>query len=141
MAMEVIQVSEQFEEPKTGSRLPGSDRSEVVTRAFKQRFSSPAWLARAAGSGLCIVSLGFIVALAVPVANQGAITLITKPFLVQVALFLPYLVLLFTVGTVVGTVVAWWGRYWSLAARIHQTILALLGLALVWQFTILGFLA
>ena len=32
-------------------------------------------------------------------------------------------------------------RYWSLTARIHQTIVALLGLGFSWQLSTLGFLA
>lgn len=133
-------MSEQFEESESVARSQRSSRTEGITRAFEQRFSSPSWLARAAGVGLCITSLGFIVALVVPIASRGVITLITKPLLIQVALSLPYLILLFTVGTVVGAATAWWNRYWSLIARIHQTILALLGLGFVWQLGVLGFL-
>jgi hypothetical protein len=81
-----IPMSEQFEESESVARSQESGRTEMITRAFEQRFSSPSWLARAAVVGLCITSLGFIVALAVPIASRGVIALITKPFLMQVAL-------------------------------------------------------
>jgi len=59
----------------------------------------------------------------------------------QLALALPYLVGLLTVGTWIGTLLAWRRRYWSLSARVQQTILALLGLGFSWQLWTLGFLA
>jgi len=59
----------------------------------------------------------------------------------QIALALPYLVAVLTVGTTIGALLAWRYRYWSLPARVHQTILALLGLAFTWQLWTLGFLA
>jgi len=41
---------------------------------------------------------------------------------------------------VVGAVAGWWCGYWSLAGRVHQTVLALLAVGFVWQLSALGFL-
>jgi hypothetical protein len=71
---------------------------------------------------------------------SGDLTLITRPLPMQIALALPYLVGALTVGTTAGALLAWRYRYWSLRARIHQTVLALLGLGFSWQLTGLGFI-
>ncbi|WP_222914373.1 hypothetical protein [Natrinema sp. SYSU A 869] len=71
----------------------------------------------------------------------GDLTLFTRPLQMQIALALPYLIGVLTLGTTAGALLAWRYRYWSLHARIHQTILALLGLAFSWQLSMLGFLA
>jgi hypothetical protein len=116
------------------------DGRRGFTVRLKRRLTSPPWLARAAGVGLSGVSLGFVVLFAFVLGSGGELTLITRPLPMQVALALPSLVAAFTLGTTVGTLLAWRYRYWSLAARIHQTILALLGLAFTWQLWTLGFL-
>jgi hypothetical protein len=107
---------------------------------MSERLGTPSWLARAAAVGLCFLSLGFVVLLAVPIVRGGQVALITKPLLMQVALSLPYLILTFTLGTVVGAGLGWWNRYWSLWGRIHQTLLGLLGVGFVWQLAEVGFL-
>ncbi|MFC6976573.1 hypothetical protein ACFQL1_23260 [Halomicroarcula sp. GCM10025709] len=71
----------------------------------------------------------------------GNLTLFTRPLPMQIALFLPSLIVMLTLGTTAGALLAWWYRYWSLAARIHQTVLAGLGLVYCWQLSTLGFLA
>ena len=115
-------------------------RLGAVQRALAERVRSPAWLSRASGVGLCFSALGFVAALGFALAQGGQIALITRPLPMQVALALPWLVLAFAVATTLGVALAWWRRYWSLAARVHQTVLALLGLAFVWQLWTLGFL-
>lgn len=112
-----------------------------VTNRLKDRLTSPSWLARAAGVGLSGVSVGFVVLFAFVLGSGGELTLITRPVPMQIALALPSLVAVLTVGTTVGTLLAWRYRYWSLPARVHQTVLALLGLAFTWQLWTLGFLA
>lgn len=112
-----------------------------VTNALQRRVSSPSWLARAAGVGLCGVSIGFIGLFLFVLETAGEFTLITRPLPMQVTLALPYLIGVFTLATTAGAMLAWRYRYWSLPARIHQTILALLGLAFSWQLSILGFIA
>lgn len=125
-------------EREPSHRNPG--RAGVIVRAFGRRLGSPVWLSRAAAVGLCGTAIGFIGVLAVALASHGRIALLTRPSPMGVALLLPYLVSVFAGGTVVGALLAWWNRYWSLAARIHQTVLALLGLAFVWQLVALGVL-
>jgi hypothetical protein len=98
-----------------------------------------AWLARAAGVGLSTVSLGLVLLLLVVIGSGGELTLITRPVSMQVALVLPYFIVLLTLGTTAGAVLAWWHRYWSRRVRIHQMLLALLGLGFNWQLLRLGF--
>lgn len=112
----------------------------AIANGVTRRLSTPAWVARATGVGLCLVSLGSVVAFAVAYGSGGELALITKPLPMRIALVFPYLILVFTLGTGVGAMLAWWNRYWSLSARIHQTLLALLGLGFSWQLATLGFL-
>lgn len=109
--------------------------------AVKRRVTSPPWLARTAGAGLSSVSIGFIVLFLFVLESGGEVTLFTRPLAMQVALLLPYFIGILTVGTTVGALLAWWCQYWSLPVRIHQTVLALLGIAFCWQLVVLGFLA
>lgn len=110
------------------------------TRTLTPRERCLTWLARAAGVGLCVVSLGFVVLLLVVVEGDGELTLITRPVPMQVALAFPYLIALFTLGTATGAVLAWWNRYWSWRVRLHQSLLTLLGLGFSWQLFRLGFI-
>lgn len=112
----------------------------VILRRYKRRLSSPSWLARAAAVGLSSVSIGFVLIFVLIIEQGGELTLITRPISMQIALGLPYLVAVLTVATACGAVLAWWNRYWSLVARIQQTVLALLGIAFVRQLHALGFL-
>ncbi|GAB7009579.1 hypothetical protein [Halorubrum trueperi] len=109
--------------------------------ALTDRRRRLAWLARAAGVGLSGVSIAFVLLVVVVVGSGGELTLITRPLPMQFALALPYLIGILTLGTVAGAVPAWRYRYWSLPARIHHTLLALLGLGFSWQLATLGFLA
>lgn len=97
-------------------------------------------LARAASVGLSVVSLGFVLLLLIVIESGGELTLITRPVPMQVALTLPYLIVLCTLGTTAGAVLAWWNRYWSWRARIHQSLLALLGLGFSWQLVRFDFI-
>lgn len=109
--------------------------------AVKHRLVSPPWLARGAGVGLSCVSIAFIVLFMFVLETGGDLTLITRPLPMQIALALPYLIGALTLGTTAGALLAWRYRYWSLPARIHQTILALLGVAFSWQLSTLGVVA
>lgn len=49
-----------------------------------------------------------------------------------------------TVGSVVGSILAWWGRFWSTGRRIHYTLVALAALAFAGEllyWNLLGFRA
>jgi hypothetical protein len=124
---------------RTGPKHEHADRSDY-THGVKRRLTSLSWLARAAGVGLSGVSVGFIVLFVFVLETGGDLTLITRPLPMQIALTLPYLIGILTLGTTAGALLAWRYRYWSLPARIHQTILALLGIAFTWQLSTLGFL-
>jgi hypothetical protein len=106
----------------------------------RHRLTSPPWLSRAAGVGLSIVSIGFVILFMVVLETGGDLTLFTQPLPMKIALTLPYLIGLLTLGTTVGTLMAWRYRFWSVTTRIHQTVLALLGLVFSWQLSTLGLL-
>lgn len=109
-----------------------------VTRGFKRRSTDPAWIARAAGSALSIVSLGFVLLFLLAIGQYGELSLFTRPLPLRLALVLPNLIVVLTAMTAIGVVFAWWNRYWSLRRRLHQTVLALLGFGFSWQLTSLG---
>ena len=47
-----------------------------------------------------------------------------------------------TVGSVVGTILVWWGHFWSAGWRVHYTLVALAALAFAWElvyWNLLGF--
>ncbi|WP_066418726.1 hypothetical protein [Halorubrum aethiopicum] len=106
----------------------------------RRRLKSPQWLSRAAGVGLSSVSIGFVILFMFVLETGGDLTLFTRPLPMQVALTLPYLIGILTLGTTVGTLMAWRYRFWSVTTRIHQTVLALLGLVFSWQLSTLGML-
>ena len=118
-----------------------SDDRSRFTYGVKRRLTSPSWLARAAGIGLSGVSIGFIALFVFILETGGELTLITRPLPMQIALAFPYLIGALSLGTTAGALLGWRYRYWSLTTRIHQTMLALLGLAFSWQLSTLGFLA
>lgn len=117
-----------------------ASRITQFTTGIKRRLKSPPWVFRAVAVGLCLTSLVFVGLLLVAISKGGEIAFITKPPSMRAALLLPYVVLLFTGGTVLGALAGWWQRYWSVKTRIHQTILALLGVTFSWQLAVLGFL-
>ncbi len=114
--------------------------SNGFTRDFIHRRLSLAWLVRATGIGLSSASLGFVLLVGFIIERGGELTLLTRPLPMQLALALPYLIEVFTLGATAGAVLAWRYRYWSLPARIHHTLLVLLGLGFSWQLVTLGFL-
>lgn len=107
---------------------------------LKHRLTSLPWLARGAGVGLSVVSIGFIVLFVLLLERSGDLVLITRPLPMQVVLGLPSLILVLTFATTVGAVLGWWNRYWSLRIRLHQTLLAVLGIGFTWQLHTLGFI-
>lgn len=107
---------------------------------LERRVRDPAWLARAASVGLCLASLGFVALVVAGFAIDGQLAIVTRPLPLRVATALPPLIAALALGTGTGTVAAWREGYWTRAARIHQTILAVFGLLFVWQLFVLGFL-
>ncbi|WP_276259662.1 hypothetical protein [Haloglomus litoreum] len=115
------------------------DRHSTAPTRGSRRLTSPRWLARAAGAGLSLTALGFVLSFLL-VVGGGTRTLLTRPLPVQIVLGLPYVVVALTAGTTLGAALAWRYRYWSLTGRLHQTALALLGLVFCWALAVLGFL-
>lgn len=117
------------------------DNRTGFMHAVKHRMTSPPWLARTAGVGLSSVSIGFVGLFLFVLESGGEVTLFTRPLVMEVALVLPYFIGILTLGTTAGALLAWRYQYWSLPVRIHQTVLALLGIAFSWQLVVLGFIA
>lgn len=124
---------------RTGQPHDHTDRNGF-TNGVKRRLTSASWLVRAASVGLSSVSIGFVVLFMFVLETGGDLTLFARPLPMQIALALPYFIGVLTLGTTAGALLAWRYCYWSLPARIHQTVLALLGLAFCWQLSTLGFL-
>lgn len=126
--------------PQQSGCATGHTDTDERTSSLTPQGRCITWLARAASVGLSAISLGFVLLLLVVIESGGELTLITRPVPMQVALTLPYLIVLCTLGTTAGAVLAWWHRYWSWKARIHHTLLAFLGLGFSWQLVRLGFI-
>ena len=122
----------------------GSEVEDTQEGGFRQaslrRVTNPKWLARASAVGLCCTALGFVIGVVVVLSTAGQLTLITMPPKLQALFAVPYLVLLFGVGTVAGTVLGWHRGYWSLRVRIHQTLLAILAVLFLWRLASYGLL-
>ena len=131
------------EQPHTQQQTGPSSEHDAHSRlghGVKHRLTSLPWLTRAAGIVLSGVSLGFVVLFVFVLETEGDLTLLTRPLSMQVTLSLPFLVAALTLVTTAGSLLAWRYRYWSLPARIHHTLLVLLGLGFSWQLVTLGFL-
>lgn len=107
---------------------------------LRRRLPSLPWLARAAGTALSVVAVGFVLAFLFVVGRGGRLTLLTRPPAMRAVLALPSLVAFLGPSAALGAALAWRNGYWSRRARVHQTVLALLGLGLCWQLWVLGFL-
>lgn len=110
-------------------------------QATSCRLPSPAWVARVSGVWLSATAVIFSLGLLLLLENGGELALITRPLPVRMILLLPYLVALFALGTAISIPIAWRQSYWSRGVRIHQTLLAILGLGFTWQLFEHGFLA
>lgn len=105
-----------------------------------ERVRNPAWLGRASAVGFCVTVLVFSGSFVFALTNLDQFALLIVPAWLQAVLALPYVAAVFALGTVAGAVSGWRHSRWSLAARIHQTVLAGLAVLFVWQLTVLGFL-
>lgn len=123
-----------------GSPSERSQRLRTTVQAVHRRTPRAAWLARTARIGLCLTSLLFAICFAVALGSGGLPALLTPTPLMRLALTLPYAVALLALATALSTVIAWRRSFWSLWGRLHQTVVAVLGLAFVWQLFTLGFL-
>ncbi|MDJ1431920.1 hypothetical protein [Halostagnicola sp. A-GB9-2] len=123
------------------TRAIDSSFRRLIIDGIERRITSLSWIARASGVGLCFGSIGFVLLFVSVIERGGELTLITRPVPMRIALALPSLLVVFTLSTAVGALLAWRYRYWSLRARVHQTFLAALGVGFVWQLYSLGFIA
>ena len=127
----------------SGSDPAGAaERSRIgaLRRALGRRVGNLAWVGRASAVGLCLSSIAFVAGFVFVLSSGGNLALATVPLLLRVVFALPYLVALFAFGTVAGAVSGWRQGYWSLAGRVHQTILAVIAVVFAWQLLVLGFL-
>lgn len=117
----------------------GTGRLDSVRQAIGSRLGNSAWRGRAIAASLCLTSIAFVVGFLGVLSRVGVIGLLTEPLSLRIVLALPYLVTLLAAGTLLSALSGWWHGYWSLYARIHQTVLAILGLLITWQLVVLGF--
>jgi len=88
--------------------------------------------------GVVLFAIGLLGDVSHPVIFLGVTPLLTTLF----ALALVSAVL--TVGSVVGTILAWWGHFWSPGRRVHYTLVTLAALAFAGEllyWNLLGFRA
>jgi len=92
---------------------------------------------------LCALNVLFLIGLGLIVSNAADLAFGVTPLLTTLfALALVSAVL--TVGVVVFTILAWWGRFWSAGRRVHYSLVALAALAFAWElvyWNLLGFRA
>ena len=92
---------------------------------------------------LCALNVLFLIGLGLIVSNQADLAFGVTPLLTTLfALALVSAIL--TVGVVVFTILAWWGRFWSAGRRVHYSLVALAALAFAWEllyWNLLGFRA
>ena len=79
-----------------------TDRNRA-TLGVKRCLTSVPWLARAASVGLSSISIGFFMFVS---ETGGDLTLFTRPLPLQIALTLPYLIAVLTLGTTAGALLA-----------------------------------
>ncbi|MCP4663384.1 MAG: beta-lactamase family protein [bacterium] len=90
-------------------------------------------------SALTLLLLVSVVAI---VAAEGVDIFYGVPATMTVALVLPILTSLLTVGIAVFVPMAWRGRYWTAGRRVHYTLFAVLAVGYVWFYyywNVLGF--
>ena len=110
----------------------------------KESRSAPAssrWAVRLAVA-VSVLTLLFLVSFLAIVAAERDRIFFGIPTSLSVALVLPILTSVLTVGTSVSAVWAWKARWWHLVRRVHCTLFALAALAFVWfyfHWNILGF--
>jgi hypothetical protein len=90
---------------------------------------------------VCALYFACLSVLFILLLNQNALAYGVPPLMVA-ALAVGLLTAVLTPGLAVFTGLAWKERYWSLAGRVHYTLVALAALALVWflnYWNLLGF--
>jgi hypothetical protein len=97
---------------------------------------------------LCALNMLFLIGLGLFMFGQVTVSkgsyLLGVPLLLTTLFALALVSAFLTVGVVVGNILAWWERFWSVGRRVHYTLVALAALAFVWEllyWNLLGFRA
>jgi hypothetical protein len=98
-------------------------------------------LARWLAGGVSALSMLFLIGLLTILSNPTVFNWGVPPIM-TVFLAIALLAAVLTIGLVIFTVLAWKNKYWSLAGRLHYTLITLAALAFIWflnQWNLLGF--
>ncbi len=97
---------------------------------------------------LCALNVLFLILLLLFLFGQVTVSkggyLLGVPPLLTTLFALALVSAVLTVGSVVGTILAWWGHFWSPGRRVHYTLVTLAALAFAWEllyWNLLGFRA
>jgi CubicO group peptidase (beta-lactamase class C family) len=97
---------------------------------------------------LCALNVLFLIGVMLFLIGQVTTSkpsyLLGMPPLLTTLFALALVSAILTVGSVVGAILAWWGRFWSTGRRIHYTLVTLAALAFAWEllyWNMLGFRA
>jgi len=93
-------------------------------RDADRRLTWPERLARWVALALCVVGIGFLA--------LGPVTEITGLDTTMAIAALAWSVAVLALAVVLLTATAWWKDWWGLPGRLHYTVIALVGVALVW---------
>lgn len=105
-------------------------------RNWKKRKADPSgarWAARLAAL-VSLLTLAFVVAVAVILSSAGDEIFYGFPTSLTVALMLPILASILTLGVAVYAVLGWSRGYWTRFRRLHYTLFAIFALGLVWFY-------
>ncbi len=89
-----------------------------------RRSARPGRVARWVALALCVLGLGFLASRPVMEITHLDTTMALAVLAWCVAVLAP--------GVALLAVIAWWKRWWGSAGRLHYTVIALAGLALLW---------
>ncbi len=124
----------------TDAQQAGSSTTHPVHRDHSaDRPHRPGRLAKATAVALGLTAWVWVLLMVAAFATYGqAIAL--RPWPVQIASLLPYVIALLSVATLGGAVTAWRAGAWSTWVRVHHAILGVAGLVVLWPVHVLGML-
>jgi CubicO group peptidase (beta-lactamase class C family) len=102
-------------------------------RASKEDPSGARWAIRLAAL-LSLLTIAFAVAVTVIVSSVGEDLFFGFPTSLTVALMLPIVASILTLGVAVCAVLSWKRGYWTRFRRVHYTLFAVFALGLVWFY-------
>jgi hypothetical protein len=95
-------------------------------------------MARASGVGLSLAAVGWVAMLGWAFTYGNAVAM--EPFPVLMVYALPYVIAVSALATVWGAVVLWRRRLGTRGRRVHQSVLAVAGVLLLWPLLVVGLL-